>query len=146
MINFDIFKSLVRQSNGKQTLSDKTIECAYVFLCRPCAFKDVNKLVDKEIAKAVNGFESKNTFKLFTEIDDDSSSAKGDVNKSSGRINSVTGSSVRNHPRLNLKKSEKHKDSDTHDKGSDGSQNAVTPFLGAMGQKKDTMGFSGMTN
>lgn len=121
-------------------LETHTINAGYIYLCRPCPFTDIKQLTDKEIAKAVRGFDSKNTFTLFTEIDDDSSSAVNDNIGITSGPNSEHQTPHGQQPRLHLKRNsiKNNKDSDTQERASADSQYAVTPVLGAMQQKKDS--------
>lgn len=106
IINFDLFNALVLQIIGKEVLDQDLIECAYIYLCRPCPFCDVKRLLDHEMARCIKGFDSKRTHTLFTQIDDDETSSAKDNDKSTGRYHSVAESSHQqtDQARINLKK------------------------------------------
>lgn len=96
-------------------------------------------LIDSELAKAIRGFSSQRTFKLFTEIDDDESSSVKD--ESGSRINSQADSSnMFSQPRINLKKEKLNRDSESQEKHSVDSQTGqnapVTPVLGQQQQRR----------
>ena len=89
-VNLKEFKELInKHSNNNHNMTEMEVECGYVILCRGVHFEEIGNLKDLQISKALSGFDSKKTFLLFNDIQDEETTTTNSLNESKKRFENL---------------------------------------------------------